>query len=51
MTHNVIIGGDINDNLTHAAMNIRKRYFLDFIEECNLDFSSDRKTFINSKGI
>ena len=49
-THYIVIGGDLNEDLYVHTANRRKSYILDFINECNLCFNTDRKTFVNSKG-
>ena len=49
-THYIVIGGDINEDLTSKTVNSRKKYILDFIDENNLIFTMDRKSFVNSKG-
>ena len=49
-TYYIVIGGDINEDLSSKAVNSRKKYILDFIDEYNLIFTMDRKSFVNSKG-
>lgn len=49
-THYIVIGGDINEDLSNKSVNSRKKYILDFIDENNLIFTMDRKSFVNSQG-
>jgi len=49
-THYIVIVGDINEDLSSKTINSRKKYILDFIDENNLIFTMDRKSFVNSKG-
>ena len=50
-SHYIIIGGDLNEDLTNSVQDNRKQYLIEFIDECNLKWTSDRKTFINVNGI
>ena len=50
-SHSLIIGGDLIEDLSNTSqIDKRKRYLLNFINEFELKFSSDGKTFINSAG-
>ena len=44
-THYIVIRGDINEDLSSKAVNSRKKYILDFIDENSLIFTMDRKSF------
>ena len=50
-SHYIIIGGDLNEDSTNNVQDTRKQYLIEFIDECNLKWTSDRKTFINVNGI
>lgn len=50
-SHYIILGGDLNEDLTNNVQDKRKQYLIEFIDECNLKWTSDRKTFINVNGI
>ena len=50
-THSIIIGGDLNEDLSYTSqINKRKRYLLNFIDEFKLKYTLGGKTFINSAG-
>jgi hypothetical protein len=35
-SHYIIIGGDLNEDLTNSVQDNRKQYLIEFIDECNL---------------
>jgi hypothetical protein len=35
-THQILIGGDINEDLNHKTGTVRNNYIQDFISDCNL---------------
>ncbi len=49
-THQIIIGGDLNENLTSSSHNRRANYMLDFMKDCQLSTSSVGATFIHPNG-
>ena len=49
-THQILIGGDINEDLNHKTGTVRNNYVQDFISDCNLTYSVTGKTFVNSCG-
>jgi len=49
-SHLIVIGGDLNEDLSTKPVNKRKGYLLDFINENNLHYTTDQRTFINAKG-
>ncbi|CAG2245612.1 unnamed protein product [Mytilus edulis] len=51
-THDIIIGGDLNEDLNDTATSSkRNRYLRNFISECNLSFNNAGKTFIKASGV
>jgi exonuclease III len=42
-THNIVIGGDINEDLNKAANNKRSKYLWEFINDCHLKFNNTAK--------
>ena len=51
-THNIIIGGDINEDLNKSkANNTRKAYLTEFIKDFNLVYENSGYTFTNSRGV
>ena len=43
-THDIIIGGDLNEDLSNKdSKNQRKDYLLNFVEECNFQYSCTGK--------
>ena len=51
ITHDILIGGDINEDLTKDKPDKRTEYMLRFLNECHLDIhSANRSTYINPKG-
>ena len=49
-THQILIGGDINEDLNQETGTVRNNYIQDFISDCNLTYSVTGKTFVNSCG-
>ena len=50
-SHDIIIGGDINEDLNkHKPNNTRKAYLKKFINEFGLQYENVENTFTNSKG-
>ncbi|CAC5412693.1 unnamed protein product [Mytilus coruscus] len=51
-THDIIIAGDLNEDLNDTATSSkRNRYLRNFISECNLSFNNAGKTFIKASGV
>ena len=50
-THEIIIGGDLNEDLSNQNCSSKRREYLrNFISECNLKYCISGKTFTNSSG-
>ena len=49
-THDILIGGDINEDLSKNQTDNRSRYLYKFITECHLEFTTEGNTFTNSIG-
>ncbi|CAG2235471.1 ACOT1_2_4 [Mytilus edulis] len=50
-THDVIIGGDFNEDISKTNNSRRARKLNKFIEECNMKIDLKGPTFINVKGV
>ena len=50
-THDVIIGGDFNEDISKTNNSRRARKLKKFIEECNMKIDLKGPTFINVKGV
>ncbi|CAC5380666.1 unnamed protein product [Mytilus coruscus] len=50
LTHTIIIGGDLNENLLVTSNNKRGKYISEFINESKLKTQNVGKTFIHSNG-
>ena len=50
-THQIIIGGDLNEDLGNISRkNRRKQYLAKLIEECELCYHNSSKTFVKANG-
>ena len=49
-THKIIIGGDLNEDITLTANGARAKYLREFIEEHELKTQPTKPIFINSAG-
>jgi hypothetical protein len=50
LTHDILIGGDINEDLTKKSNDYRANYINQFINECHLEIKFAGNTFVNSAG-
>ena len=50
-THKLIIGGDMNEDLTSEDSGPRKQYFQEFISDNKLRMQATKPTFVNAKGV
>jgi hypothetical protein len=50
LTHDILIGGDINEDLTKKSNDYRANYINQFINECHLEITFAGNTFVNSAG-
>ena len=51
VNHKVIIGGDMNEDLTSSVSSQRMRFLQEFISEHKLHMKLTKPTFVNSKGV
>ena len=50
-SHQIIIGGDLNEDLNNQDKDTkRKKYLLKFIMDCGLTFTCSEKTFVKTNG-
>jgi len=50
VTHDIILGGDVNEDLVNIQDRSRYEHMKEFIEDCSLQYNTAGKTYINPKG-